>query len=71
MAVYFHRITALALPANLLCMPFIGAVMVSAVIAFLGAIIHPTVAMLPCAATAALLHSIQYVITHISRIGVA
>jgi len=39
MAVYFHRITALALPANLLCMPFIGAVMVSAVIAFLGAII--------------------------------
>jgi len=62
MAIYFHRLTLFAAPANLLALPLVGFVMTFAIATFLLAIVHPLLALLPAAATATLLHIITIVI---------
>ncbi|HTZ89617.1 MAG TPA: ComEC/Rec2 family competence protein [Alloacidobacterium sp.] len=58
MALYFHRITAVALPVNFLVVPLLGILLPSAILTLLAVLIVPAVAFLPAAATAALLHTI-------------
>jgi len=71
MALYFHRATIFALPANMLTIPIIGFLAPLAVIFFLISLISPLAAMLPAAATAALLHGIGWIIARVSRIHTA
>ena len=71
MALYFHRATIFALPANMLTIPIIGILAPLAVILFLISLISPLAATLPATATAALLHSIGWVIARVSRIHTA
>jgi competence protein ComEC len=71
MAIYFHRATALAIPANLLSIPLIAILVPAAMLTFLLALISPALACVPGAATAAMLHAITAVIGHASRLSIA
>jgi competence protein ComEC len=62
MAIYFHRVTAAGLPVNLLVVPLIGLALPSALITFATLLIWPTLAIVPGALTAALLHAINGIV---------
>lgn len=71
MAVYFHRATLFALPANLLSVPLVGVLLPSAILTFAAALVSPALAVLPGAVTALLLHGITLAISHLSRAPLA
>ena len=71
MAVYFHRATVFALPANMVSIPLLGVLMPAAILTFLATLVSPTVALLPSSLTALLLHAITFAIGHISRVPLA
>jgi competence protein ComEC len=71
MAVYFHRATVFALPANLLSVPLIGILAPLGLATFLGSLISPWLAAVPGSALALLLHAITATIGHISRAAAA
>lgn len=71
MAVYFHRLTLLALPVNLLILPFLGILLPSAAVTFVAILFVPSAACLPAATTAALLHSVTAVVTYFSTMRTA
>ncbi len=56
MAVYFHRITVLALPVNVLIVPLLAVLLPSALLTFVVLLCMPAVAVIPGTVTAALLH---------------
>jgi competence protein ComEC len=58
MALYFHRITAVALPVNFLVVPLLGILLPSAILTLLTVLIMPSIAFVPAAATAAVLHAV-------------
>ncbi|MGI4756988.1 MAG: ComEC/Rec2 family competence protein [Janthinobacterium lividum] len=66
MAVYFHRVTPFAAPANLLALPMVGLLMGSAIVTFAASLLHPWIAALPAVVTALLLHGITWVVGAIS-----
>jgi competence protein ComEC len=67
MAMYFHRATVFALPANMLTVPIVGLLAPMALIMFCASLVAPGVATLPAAATAMLLHGITWVIGRVSN----
>ena len=69
MAFYFHRITALGLPVNLLIVPLIGLVLPSAFLTFVTVLVWPPLALVPAMVTAATLHTIQMVVGLFSTSG--
>ncbi len=62
MAVYFHRITVVALPANLFGLPLLAFMLPLALMTFLLGCIHPALALPSEAVTALLLHAISWLI---------
>lgn len=62
MAVYFHRVTPFAGPANLLALPMLAVLMTCAVATFLASLAHPLVAAFPAMLTALLLHVVTGII---------
>jgi competence protein ComEC len=62
MAMYFHRITLLALPVNFLIVPFLGVLLPSALLTFAAVLLLPAVAWVPAALTAVLLHSVVWLV---------
>ena len=62
MALYFHRATAFALPANMISVPLVGVLAPLGLITFGLALLSPWLALLPAAATALLLHAVQWLI---------
>lgn len=71
MAVYFHRITLLGLPVNVLIVPFLGILLPCAILTLATLLLAPAVAFLPGAATAAILHSVTRVITGFASLRAA
>jgi competence protein ComEC len=71
MAVYFHRATVFALPANMLSVPLVGVLAPMAVVTFCAMLVSPVLAMLPGAATALLLHGVTGVIGRVSQMQAA
>lgn len=71
MAVYFHRATVFALPANMLSVPLVTVLAPMAVVTFCAMLVSPVLAMLPGAATALLLHGITNGIGRVSQIRAA
>ncbi len=71
MAVYFHRATIFAVPANMFSVPLVALLAPVAVIAFCASLLSPWIAMLPGAATALLLHGISNVIGRVSAVHAA
>ena len=62
MAVYFHRITLVALPANLFGLPLLAFMLPLALVTFLLGCIHPALAVPSGTVTAVLLHAISALI---------
>ncbi len=62
MAVYFHRITLVALPANLLGLPLLAFMLPLALVTFLLGCIHPALAVPTGSLTALVLHAISWLI---------
>jgi competence protein ComEC len=71
MAVYFHRATIFALPANIFTIPVVVVLAPLAVITFCASIATPWLAMVPSAFTAMLLHAISRVIGFVSHLHTA
>lgn len=72
MAVYFHRITLIALPANLLGLPLLALLLPLALLTFVLGCISPVLALPSGSLTALLLHGISWMIHlfgHISASG--
>ncbi len=69
MAIYFHRVTALGLPVNLLVVPLIGLALPSALLTFVTIIVWPAIAPAPAAVTAALLHAINAIVQRFSEMS--
>lgn len=67
MMVYFHRLTPLALPANIVCILLISPLMLSASLFFLTLCLHPMLATLFAIPTAGLLHAIQGSIFYLTQ----
>ncbi|HVW76842.1 MAG TPA: ComEC/Rec2 family competence protein [Alloacidobacterium sp.] len=67
MALYFHRITTLALPVNFLVVPLLGILLPSAIITLLAVLLIPAVAFLPAALSAAMLHLVLLIIHFFSN----
>jgi competence protein ComEC len=71
MAMYFHRATIFALPANMLTVPVVSLLAPMAVILFCASLIAPWASILPSAVTAMLLHGIAWVIARVSHLQAA
>jgi competence protein ComEC len=71
MALYFHRATVFALPANMISIPLVGLLAPLGVATFCATLLPPPagswLACIPAAATALLLHAITYAISLVSR----
>jgi competence protein ComEC len=67
MALYFHRATVFALPANMLSIPLVGVLAPLGLATFLASLISPYLAALPGSALALLLHAITNAIQRISH----
>jgi competence protein ComEC len=71
MAMYFHRATLFALPANMLTVPVVSLLAPIALITFCAALVGPWLAIIPASATALLLHGIVRIIGWVSHIQAA
>ena len=67
MAVYFHRATVFALPANMVSIPLVAVLAPLGLITFLASLVSSWLAALPGAALALLLHTITAAIQHLGR----
>lgn len=67
MALYFHRATVFALPANMVSVPLIALLAPLALGMFCCALISPWLAVLPGACVAAVLHAVQGMIQLLAR----
>ncbi|MGA1983967.1 MAG: ComEC/Rec2 family competence protein [Acidobacteriaceae bacterium] len=67
MALYFHRATVFALPANMLSIPLVGVLAPLGLATFLSSLISPYLASIPASALALLLHAITCAIQRISH----
>jgi len=71
MAVYFHRMTVLALPANLLSIPLIGLLLPLGILTFAGSLVSPWAAVLPGALLAGLLHAVSGFVAWLTSLRMA
>ena len=71
MAVYFHRATPFALPANMLSVPMVAVLAPLGVMTFAVSLLSSWLALLPGAATALLLHGVTWTVGTMSRVRVA
>jgi competence protein ComEC len=67
MALYFHRATIFALPANMICIPLIAVLASFGLVTFLASLISPWLAALPSSVLALLLHGVTGAISRISH----
>ncbi|MCU1322367.1 MAG: internalization-related competence protein ComEC/Rec2 [Acidobacteriaceae bacterium] len=71
MAVYFHRATPFALPANMLSVPMVAVLAPMGVLTFATSLVSSWVAVLPGAVTALLLHGVRGTVGAMSHVRVA
>jgi competence protein ComEC len=71
MATYFHRATLLALPINLLLIPVIGFLLALAIVTFCLSLLSLSLATIPAALTALLLHLIRGTVDHVGHFALA
>lgn len=71
MANYFHRATLLALPTNLMLVPVIAVLLTLTILTFCVSLVSLSVARLPAACTAALIHLTHAIVIHIGHLSIA
>jgi competence protein ComEC len=62
MAAYFHRVTTLGMPVNVLIVPALTLLLPAALLTMLALLILPSLAWVPAAGTAALLHAVLFIV---------
>jgi competence protein ComEC len=62
MAAYFHRVTTLGVPVNVLIVPALTLLLPAALITMVWLLIVPSLAWVPAAGTAALLHAVLFIV---------
>jgi competence protein ComEC len=67
MALYFHRATVFAIPANMFSIPLVAVLAPLGLVTFLASLINPCFAALPGSALALLLHGVTGAISRISH----
>jgi len=68
MAIYFHRVTVLGLPVNFLIVPFLGLLLPAAMLCFAVLLVAPSLAVVPAACTAVLLHIVSGIVDGFARL---
>jgi len=71
MAIYFHRATPFALPANMLSVPMVAVLAPLGLMTFAASLLSSWLALLPGAVTALLLHGVTWTVGSMSRVRVA
>ncbi len=71
MAVYFHRVTPFALPANMLSVPMVALLAPMGVMTFVASVVGNWLAVPPGAVTALLLHGVTWSVGVMSRVRMA
>ncbi len=71
MAIYFHRATPFALPANMLSVPMVAVLAPLGVLTFAASLLGNWLALLPGAVTALLLHGVRGSVGAMSRVQAA
>jgi competence protein ComEC len=71
MAVYFHRATLFALPANMLTVPLVSLLAPMAMLTFCASLAGSWIAIVPAATTALLLHGVRWTIGWVSQMRAA
>ncbi len=71
MALYFHRATIFALPANIVSVPLVAVIAPMGLLTFLASLISPWVAVVPGWGTALLLHGVAGAVGRISAVRAA
>ncbi|HEX6496711.1 MAG TPA: ComEC/Rec2 family competence protein, partial [Acidobacteriaceae bacterium] len=71
MALYFHRVTLFALPANLFSIPLVGVLVPLGIAAFMASLLSPWAAVVPASVLALVLHTVSAVVGHLSRAHLA
>ncbi|HEX6496574.1 MAG TPA: ComEC/Rec2 family competence protein, partial [Acidobacteriaceae bacterium] len=71
MALYFHRVTLFALPANIFSIPLVGVLVPLGIATFVASLLSPWAAVLPASGLAAVLHTVSAVVRHLSRAQLA
>lgn len=71
MATYFHRATLLALPTNLILLPVIGVLIALTIFTFCVSLISLSMARIPAACLAMLIHLIRAAVNHIGHLSIA
>jgi competence protein ComEC len=71
MAAYFHRATLLALPTNLVLVPVIGVLLALTILTFCTSLVSLSIARIPAACTAALIHLTRAVVSRMGHFSAA
>ena len=71
MAIYFHRLPVLSVPANMLVLPVIGLLLPAAIVTFVASLLSANVAFVPASITALLLHATSFAIRGLSGLRAA
>jgi competence protein ComEC len=71
MAIYFHRVTLLALPLNFIDIPILSVLLCVAIVMFLGSLLGQWVALVPAAITALLLHTMRLSVERFQQVALA
>jgi competence protein ComEC len=71
MAIYFHRITVLALPLNFIDIPLLSVLLCIAIVTFLASLLSFWAAMVPAALTALLLHIMRFTVDRAQNFTIA
>jgi competence protein ComEC len=71
MAIYFHRATLLALPANMIAIPMVMVLLGASVTMFCLSLVSSWLAIAPAAIVAVMLHTIRGVVSHMGHVAMA
>ncbi len=71
MAIYFHRVTLLALPLNFIDIPLLSVLLSIAIVTFLASLVGFWIALVPAALTALLLHLMRLSVERVQNLPIA
>ncbi len=71
MAIYFHRLTLLALPLNFIDIPLLSILLCAAIVTFLASLLSSWLALIPAAITALLLHLMRFTVDRVQNLTLA
>jgi competence protein ComEC len=71
MAIYFHRLTLLALPLNFIDIPLLSILLCAAIVTFLASLLSSWLALIPAALTALLLHLMRFTVDRVQNLTIA